>query len=809
MSTLLQDIRFGLRMLAKSPGITAVAVVAMALGIGANTSIFTTVNALLLHPFPFEHLERIVAVWETAPKQNEGHAAVAPADFRDFREQSHSFDELAAGHGWEVNLTGSGPAERVDGYQVTPSFFALLGMRAQLGRTMTPPDFAPGQTSAVVVSYGFWQQRLGAIPGVIGSRVRLNGQQYTIIGVMPADFEYPMGVEVWAPLDLGAADQADRTDHYLQVIGRLKPGVSISHAQADLQAIADRLAVQFPQTNAGHSARLVKLMNELMGDARQFILVLMGAAGFVLLLACANVANLQLAQGSARQKEIAVRVALGAGRGRIARQLLIESVLQSVLGAGVGLSLAAWDLQRQRGSIPAFIVRYVPGIKHLRIDSYVWGFTAAVAVVAGILAGMGFAWHASRVNLNETLKESSRGGGSSSSSHRLRGLLVVTEVALALVLLTGAGLMVKGFRHLMETNPGYDRRNLLTFKIALPESKYRGGSEVREFYEQLSARLGALPGVETAAVASTLPGQFNWTRTQYGAEGQPPAAPGEMRLAIMESVTPEIFQALRIPVVKGRALAAQDGHDSTPVVVLNASLARRLWPGENPLGKRLHFGSSESTPPWCTVVGVVGDIEPVPFDHTAPPMAYFPLAQSPQRSLSIAMRTVGDPTALAAAARAQVQGLDQEQPVFDVRTLEQVIDDDLSGVKVSARMMTVYGIIALILAASGIFALMAYSVSQRTHEIGVRMAMGAQHKDVLRMVVGRALTLAMVGLAIGVPAALALTRTLSSVLLGVITVDTPVFVGFALLLALVAALAAYIPARRAMKIEPMEALRYE
>jgi putative ABC transport system permease protein len=809
MSTLLQDVRFGLHMLAKNPGFTLVAVLAMALGIGANTSIFTTVNAMLLHPLPFERLDRLVAVYETAPKQNEDHAAVAPANFRDFRDESRSFEELAAGHGWEVNLTGSGPAERVDGFQVTRGLFPLLGMRTELGRAITALDFEPGHTSVVVVSYGFWQQHLGANPSVIGSQVRLNSQDFTVIGVMPADFEFPMNVNVWGPLDFSAPGQADRTGHYLQVFGRLKAGVSLEQAQADLGTIADRLAQQFPQTNAGHSVRLLNLVNDMLSGSRQFILVLMGAAGFVLLLACANVANLQLAQGSARQKEIAVRVALGASRGRIARQLLIESVLQSFLGAAAGLSFASWDLQRQRGSIPAFIVQHVPGLKHLRVDGYVLAFTALVAVAAGILAGLAFAWHASRADLNEALKESSRGGGASSSSHRLRGLLVVTEVALALVLLTGAGLMVKGFRNLVNQYPGYDRRNLLTFQVALPESKYREDSQVREFYDQLVERLGALPGVEAAAAASNLPGQWNWTRTLYGAEGQPPVAPGEMRLATVEAVTPEAFRVLRIPVVNGRALGAQDGPDSTRVVMLNASLATRLWPGANPLGKRMHFGSNDNLAPWCTVVGVVGDIEPSPIDHTVPPMVYFPLAQLPERSLSVAVRTFGEPLALATAARAQVQALDQEQPVFDVRTLEQVIDDDLSGVKVSADMMTVYGIIALILSASGIFALMAYSVSQRTHEIGVRMALGAQRQNVLRMVVGRALTLALVGLAIGIPAAAAMTRALSSVLLGVIQMDAPIFVGFAVLLAMVATLAAYIPARRAMRIDPMVALRHE
>jgi predicted permease len=808
MSTLIQDLKYGLRMLAKNPGFTAVAVLTLALGIGANTSIFTAVNVLILHPFPFERLDRLVAVWETAPKQNENHAAVAPANFRDWREQSHSFQDLAAGHGWEVNLTGAGVAERVEGYRVTPRFFPLLGMPAQLGRTLSAQDFEPGPRS-VVVGYGFWQRRLGANPGVIGSHVRLNNEEFTILGVMPEGFEYPAGIEVWGPFDLRDAEQTDRANHYLRVIGRLQPGVSIAQAQADLQAIAGRLAQQFPPTNAGHSVRLVNLVDELLGGSRQFVLVLMGAAGFVLLLACANVANLQLARGSARQKEIAVRVALGASRGGIARQLLIESVLQSALGGLAGLVLASWELDWLRQSVPAFIMQHVPGFAHLRVDGYVLAFTAAVAVAAGILAGLAFAWHASRTDLNETLKESSRGVGSSSSSHRLRGLLVVTEIALALVLLTGAGLMVEGFRHLAKTELGFDRQNVLTFQIALPESKYREPTQVREFYERLVERLDGLPGVEAAAAALSLPGQWDWNRTQYAAQNQPPGAPGEIRSTLMEAVTPEIFRTLRIPLVAGRALSAQDGPDSPPVVVLNTSFARRLWPGENPLGKRLHFGSTESVAPWCTVVGVVADIKPSPWDDQAPPMAYSPLTQVTYTSLSLAIRTQGDPTPLVAAARAQVQALDQEQPIFNVRTLEKAIDDDLSGVRASASMMVVYGLIALVLSASGIFGLMAYSVSQRTHEIGVRMALGAQHQNILRLVVGQALKLALIGLAIGVPAALALTRALSSVLFGVLQIDTRVFVGFTLLLALVAAFAAYLPARRATKVDPMVALRYE
>ncbi len=808
MGGLIQDLRFGFRMLGKTPGVTAVAVIALALGIGANTSIFSGVNSCLLHPFPFEHLDRLVAVFETAPKQNSYHIAPAPANFRDWREQNHSFQELAASHGWEVNLTGTGPAERVDGNLVTPNFFPLLGMRAQLGRTISYADFEPGRTSVVVISYGFWQQRLGKNPGVIGSRVRLNGEEFNIIGVMPAEFEYPMGIEVWGPLDLKTAEQGNRTDHYLRVIGRLRPGISVSQAQADLQAIGARLAQQFPVTNAGHSVRVVNLVNELLTGSRQYMLVLMGAAGFVLLLACANVANLQLARGSARRKEIAVRVALGASRGRIARQLLIESILQSLLGALAGLFLAHAYHQWLMTSIPAFVLKYVPGVRHTRIDGSVLVFTAIVAVAAGILTGVAFAWHASKADLNETLKESSRGAGSGSSSHRLRGLLVVTEVAMSLVLLAGAGLMVNGFHNLANKDLGYDRRNVLTFETALPEAKYREPNQVRGFYDQIIPRLSALPGVESAAAMLTLPGKFNYSSTPYAAEGQPPAAPGELRTAVEQAVTPDVFRVLRIPVLKGRALTAQDGPNSPRVVMLNARLAERLWPAENPLGKRLHFGSGESVPPWCTVVGVVADIKPNPWDRETSPMAYFPLSQLPVNSVTIAVRTFGDPNGLVSAARAQVRALDPDQPVYDVRTLEKIIDDDLSGVRLGASMMTNNGLIALLLAASGIFAVIAYSVSQRTHEIGVRMALGAQHSDVLKMVAGQALKLTVAGLALGFPAALALSRSLAGVL-SVIQLDISVFVGLIFLLILVAALAAYIPARWAAQVDPIVALRHE
>jgi putative ABC transport system permease protein len=796
-------------MLAKNPGFTAVAVIVLALGIGANTSIFSGVNGMLLHPFAFKHLDRIVAVRETVPKQNENHIKAAPANFRDWREQSKGFDMLAAGHRWDVNLTGAGVAERVEGYQATADFFPLLGMPPQFGRAITAGDFEAGHTSVVVLSYGFWQRHLGADPAIVGKSLHLNGQEFTVIGVMPADFEYPVGAEAWAPLDLGAAQNADRAGHYLEVIGRLKSGTTLAQAQADLETIAAHLAQEYPPTNAGHGVRVVSLVEDLTTGSRRFLLVLMGAAVFVLLLACANVANLQLARATARQKELAVRLALGASRWQITRQLLVESLLMALLGGLVGVLLASWGGELMQRTIPPFIVQHIPGIKHMKVDSGVLAFTLVVTLLTGILAGLAPALHVSNPDPNEAMKEGVRGGSASPGRQRLRALLVVTEVALALILLVGAGLMVKGFRSLLNAYPGFDRSNVLTFRIALAESKARDKARVRDFYAQVMEKLQALPGVDSAAAVTSLPSGWSWNRTEYTAEGQPPAAPGELRAAVWQSITPGFFRALRIPLLEGRLITAQDGPDAALAIVISQSMAHRIWGSQDPVGKRIKFGRAESGEPWKTVVGVVGDIAQSPFDLVPEPTAYFPFAQMPSGSSALVVRTSGDPLALAAAARAQVRSVDADQPLYDMRTLDQLLSDDVSGVEYSARMMLVFGVVALVLSASGIFALMTYSVTQRTHEIGVRMALGAQRGDVLRLVVGYAIKLAIMGLAIGVPMALALTRALSSVLFGVVRIDTPVLALFTLLLALVAALAAYIPARRATRVDPMVALRYE
>ena len=809
MTGLIQDVRYGLRMLWKRPGFSAIAVITLALGIGANTTTFSTVNAMLLRPFPFPNLDRIVTVWETAPKQDDNHLSPAPANFRDWSEQSTQFDQLAAVHGWDANLTGGSVAEHVEGSQVTANFFSLLGMPPQLGRYIGSADFHGGVAAVVVISNGFWRQHLGGDPGLVGRQLLLNGQKFTVIGITSADFDFPTGSKVWTPLDLNGTVKADRENHYLTVFGRLKDGVSISQVQANLETIAASLGKQYPKSNVGHGVRVINTVEDLTVGSRQFVLMLMGAAVFVLLLACANVANLQLARASGRQREIALRAALGASRWHVGRQLLVESVLLAMLGSGGALFLSSWWLTIIRRSLPPFIVEHIAGLKHLQIDSRVFLFTLLVAVLTGIVSGLAPAWHFSRPNVNDTLKEGSRGGSPTGSRRRFRTLLVISEIALALVLLVGAGLMVKGFRTLIANDMGFDRSNVLTFHIVLPEAKYREKDRIRGYYDQVLRNIQALPGVESAACVTSLPSGWTWNWVDFTAEGKPPASSADMPSAISQVVTPGFFPALRVPLRQGRLLSDQDGPNALPVVVISETMARQNWPDQNPLGKHIQLGRPEAVQPFRTVVGVVGDVQPIPLDHDPAPTAYVPFAQQPESASAFVVRTSGNPLTLAGPVNAQLRAMDADQPAYDIRSLEQVVSDGLSGIESSAQMMLIFAVCALILAAAGIFAVMAYSVTQRTHEIGVRVALGARRFDMLRLVVGGAMKMAAIGLGIGLVLALLLTRALSSLLFGVVQIDLVTFALLTSLLALVAALAAYIPARWAMKVDPMVALRYE
>jgi putative ABC transport system permease protein len=809
MTDLFQDLRYAVRTLRKNLAFTLVALLALALGIGANSTIFITVNAMLLRPLPFHDLGRVTAVWGTAPRQHEDRLSVSPADFRDWSEQSTSFEALAAGHGWDANLTGDGLPERLEGYQVTAQFFSVLDMPPMLGRTFTPEEQQPGRADVVVLSYALWKNRFHNDGGIIGRPLTLNGKSMTVAGVMPREFDYPMASAIWAPIAFTPEQQSDRENGYLRVIGRLRPGVSAEKANTELNGIAARIGREFPRTNAGHGVSVTPIARDLNRESAQFILLLMAAAGLVLLLACANVANQQLARATGRQKELALRCALGASRGRIARQLLVESTVLAVMGGVAGLLLAVWGIAVTHSTLPPFIIEHIAGLKHLEVDRWVLGFTAAISLLTGLISGAAPALHASATHgVNETLKEGGRGASSGGGRHRLRGLLVVSEVALALVLLIGAGLMVKGFRALMNVDQGFDERQVFTFRITLPRADYATAAQRAAFFDQLMPRLEAGGGVESAAALSSLPSGWSWNRTSITPEGMAPPAPGELRITYTQLVTPDVFRALKIPLRAGRPFGPQDGRDTQPVAIIGESIARRYWPGQYAVGKRMKLSWADGEP-WRTVVGVVGDIRTSSFDEPQM-MTYVPVSQVPPASSAIAVRaTSGDPLALAPAVRTQVAAVDPRQAIYDVRTLEQVIGDNVSGVQFSARMMIAFGVLALLLAAAGIYAVMSYSVAQRTHEIGVRMALGARPGDVLRMMVGYAGKLALAGLVIGFVLSIAFARALSGLMFGVMRMDAVIFSVFPAVLALVALLAGYIPARWATKVDPLIALRYE
>lgn len=808
METFLQDIRLAFRMLWKDPGISAIAILALALGIGGNCTVYSSLQAMVLRPLAFKDLDRILIVQETLPRLGWGDLSVAPANYRDILEHNSSFAQMAAlrGRGWDANLTGMGTPERLEGYQVTASFFPLLNMPPLLGRTFTDNEADSGSIQHAVISYGAWQRHFAGDPGVIGRAVTLNGAQATIVGVMPREFDFPMGTEIWAPLPMNAPEMNSRGDHTLMVMGRLKPQAFLDKARAELDTLAASLERQYPATNAGRGFGVSLLRKQVVGETRHFVIALMWAAVFVLLLACANVANLQLARAVDRQKELAVRVALGAPRWRIARQVLVESLMLSLAGGVAGLVLASWAIPANRTRVPAFIVQHIAGIKNIRLDGGVLAFTAIVALLTGVLAGLIPALSASfSADVNEALKEGARGSSSAPVRRHSSSMLVITEVALALVLLVGAGLMVRGFNNLLKKYPGYDAGSTLSMHVTLPEKKYTDSRLRADFYDRAVQRLAALPGVEGAAAVKFLPSGWGWQTGTFTIEGVSPR-PGELQTAGLQPVTPGFFAMLRIPLRQGRFLSSQDGPDSTRVAVISDAMALRYWPLGDALGRRIRF---KSDGPWHTIVGVVGDIRQMTFDDTFRSTAYVPIVQSAPQSAGFILRTSRDPVSLAAAARAAIQSVDPDQPVYDVRTLQELISDNASGVEYSARMMLAFGIIALLLAAAGIYGVMACVVSRRTHEIGIRMALGARHPNVLRMIVGHATRLAAIGLAIGVPAALALGRVLSRLLVGVVQLDLVMLLALTVLLALVALLAGYVPARRATQVDPIIALRSE
>jgi putative ABC transport system permease protein len=809
MQAFIQDLRYGARMLLKNPGFTLIAMLTLSLGIGANTAIFSLTNALVLRPFDFPDLDRLVMVSGTTPQQGGEFYRMTPADYADLRRQQTAFVDLAAYQQSNATLTGVGEPERVQNVKVAAGFFRLLGGEAVLGRMFLQEEEQPGRDQVAVLSYDLWQKRFGADPKIVGATVSLDGKVYTVIGVMPASFNFPKPVELWTPLALSNELRNERQDRSLSVVARLKTGVELGQANTEVGMLAQRLATQYPQTNTGRGLTIKLLRQRANGEYNDvFVGLLMAAVGFVLLIACVNIANMQLARASARGRELAVRAALGAGRLALVRQLLTESLLLGLLGGVCGLLVSFWFLDFIRGGLPPEAVRGIAGWEHFRINERVMIFTFLIALASSVIFGLVPALQSSRPDLNETLKEGGRSDGAGVGRQRLRKALIVAEVALALVLLVGAGLMVKGFGRLTEKqHQGFDPRQVLTLRTILPSSRYAEGRQIAAFHRLAQERLAALPGVESATSARFLPGTDNWNSTEFQIEGRP-APPGQERVLTSQQVGADYFRTVRIPIVKGRAFSGADEEDAPRVAVISEALARRYFPNEDPLGRRVKVGASESAP-WHTIVGVAGDVSRFMFDRETQPILYLPNQQIPDRGAYFVVRASGEPMSAVSAVRAQIAALDDKLPLFEIKSHEQAIADDLAGLRLAAALMAMFGAMALALAGVGVYGVMAYAVSQRTREIGVRMALGAQPRDVLQLVIGQALKLAALGLAIGLPVALALGQVMAGALFGVVALDPMTFVAFTLLLTGVATLAGYLPARRAMRVDPLVALHYE
>jgi len=808
MDEVVKDLRYGVRVMSRRPGVTAVAVLALALGVGANSAIFSFINALLLRPLPFPELERLVAIWEQVPGQGVERNEVTVANFLDLRAQNRSFEQTALYRWWSVNLTGTDQPEVAQGFLVTANFLATVGMPPALGRGFEPDADQPGRPKLSILTHGLWQRRYGSDPGVIGRTIGLNGVAHTVIGVMPPEFNFPRGVELIAPLEFTPALAANRQNHAYLAVARLRPGITPGQAQADIDAIMAGLAAQHPESNTGRGATAYPLLADTVRTHRTALLVMMAAVGFVLLIACANVANLMLARAAGRFREIAIRAALGASRFSLMRLLLVESMTLAVLGGALGVLFAFWGVDALKASVPPELFQYVPGMSQVRIDFRVLGFSLGLSLLTGILSGLAPALQSSRPDLSEALKEGGSKASAGASRHRLLGALVVVEVALSLVLLAGAGLMFKSFLNLLRTSPGFRTENVLSMNLLLPRARYGEPAPRAAFIEQVVGRISALPGVEAAAAVNHLPLAGSNSSNSFRVEGVPDPPPGQSYSGRYRVCTPRYFETMGIPLRVGRGFGPQDRAGAPPVVVVNETLARRFWPGADPIGRRLRFTGPPERNPWMQVIGVVGDVKHemnIPIE----PEYYLPHAQDPWNSMALVARTSAEPLALAATVRSEVLKLDRDQPVFEIRTMEQIRGRSTFLWSFSVKLLSIFALVALLLAALGIYGVMSYSMSQRTHEIGIRMALGARPRDVSRMVIGRGLKLALGGVALGLAGALALTRLMASLLFEVGAADPLTFAAIASLLTAVALVACWIPARRATQVDPLLALREE
>lgn len=812
IETTLQDVRYGSRKLARSPGFTAVAVATLALGIGANTLIFSVVNAAILHPLPFRDANKLVTQWATSPTIGySGPGSFTDRDYMEWRDQNRVFDEIAAFRGQPSNLTGVGEPVRLIGAAISPSLLRVLEVNPALGRAFAPEEENPGHNRVALLSDRLWRSRFGRDPSVAGRAIKLDGEFYTVIGVMPAGFGFPNEADVWTPLTL-ASEAHNAT---LQIVARLKPGVSLERARSEVALIGERHPAK-PGDWEWHTT-LVPLGRAVASEVRTPLFVLFAAVGLVLLIACANVANLFLARATTRQREIAVRKALGASRARVVRQLLTESVMMAVFGGGLGLLLAALGqssvakaaslLPRSLGSPSA-----AAHIASAGIDFWVLGFTLAISVLTAVLFGLTPAVWASRGGLDSGLKEEGRSSTPGRGRGYTRDGIVMAEVALAVILLVGAGLLIRSFLHLMNVDPVFSPQNVLTLNISLPDTRYESARPMIAFEQQALERLSALPGVKSAGGVFGLPLGNGAIGGDFTVEGQPEPAPGTQAFIATKAVIGgDYFRAIGIPLLRGRYFDRHDSESAPHVVIVSQSLARHFWPLEEAIGKRLKPGFSNDA--WCTVVGVVGDTKQYSLGETPSPSMYLPYAQAPDpflmQDITLVVRTGADPLSLVTAARHAVQAVDPDLPVFDVASMEQLVYRSVSAPRFNTALLGVFAALALLLAAVGIYGVMSYAVVQRTHEIGVRVALGAGASDILRQVVRQGMLPAVVGIAAGTAGAWAVARFLSSLLFGVRPTDPVTFAVVPLLLAAVAVVACLLPARRATKVDPVVALRYE
>lgn len=797
MQVLWQEIRYCVRSLGKSPGFAILAILALALGIGANTAIFSVVNGVLLRPLAYGDPDRLVTILHF------GQDPVSPDDYLDWREQSRSFQQMGAAQVWNMPLTGHENAEVLAGMQVSPNIFSVLGVPAFRGRTFETGDDQPGHGHVAVLSYQLWQRRFGGDPKIVGRQITLNGESYTVNGVMPESFHFApfwaTNVEVWVPLLLDKRLN-DRGGRSLRIFARLRDGVPLRQAQADIDVICRRLAAEYPATNAGMTAQVVPLQEKVVSNIRPTLLVLLGTVGFVLLIACSNVANLMLVRANGRMKETAVRLALGSSRWRVIRQSLVESLLLSLAGAAVATIIASWGI---RGLITSLPAESLPRLDEVGIDKMVLAFTALIALATGIVCGLAPALRAFRTDLQETLKSGGR-GSTGRSEHRTRALLVISEVALALVLLVGAGLMLRTFERLEAVDPGFDPHHLLTLEVAAAGKSYRTGPSRIRFFDQLRPRLEAVPGVESVSFINHLPVSGDVWTLGIIIYGRPDPPPGQQPTAAYRVVQSGYFATMKIQMLEGRDFNNHDLRDTTPVAIVNEALAKRHWPGENAMGQRLRLG-----PNWLTIVGVIKNVKQTDWTDNPYDEIYLPYAQSDAQFgyMTLVMRAHGDPLALAKPVEEQVRSLDKNVPIAHVQSMEQVIADKLWRGRLAMTLLGLFATVAVTLAALGIYGAISYSVSQRTGEIGIRMALGAASGDVLRMVLRQGLLIVGIGVVVGLCGAWILTRTLGSLLYGVTATDPLTFVAVPLLLTALSALACCLPALRASRMDPVTALR--